>query len=136
MHNAVQRKETAIIDLLMEEGADPNILDKDKFSPLGLALRDEHFKCAYKLIKHPLLDVNIGAGLFCSMLHLAVAKLEVIIVEKLIEKGCNVNVKETNTGDTPLHLLINVFSKNSTNSRQILEIFAVNGADLNMKNNE
>lgn len=68
-------------------------------------------------MKHPMLDVSIGAGLFCSLLHLAVAKLEVPIVEKLIEKGCNVNTREINTGDSPLHLLINVFSKNVSSSR-------------------
>ena len=42
-------------------------------------------------MKHPLLDITIGAGLFCSLLHLAVAKLEVGMVEQLIEKGININ---------------------------------------------
>jgi hypothetical protein len=55
----------------------------------------------------------VGAGLFCSLLHLAVAKLEVPMVQKLIDRGINPNAKEINTGDTALHLLINVFSKNS-----------------------
>jgi len=35
-----------------------------------------------------------------------------------------------------LHLLINVFAKNLVNSKEILEILAINGADLNIKNNE
>lgn len=80
LHNAVLRGDTSIIDLLIDEGADPNVLDKDKFSALGLALREEQFKCAYKLLRHPMLDVHTGAGLFCSLLHLAVAKLEVSMV--------------------------------------------------------
>jgi len=75
-HNAVLRGESTIVKLLVEEGADPNILDKDKFSPLGLALREENYKAAYKLLKHPLQDVSIGAGMFCSLVHLAVAKLQ------------------------------------------------------------
>lgn len=41
LHNAVQKNEPSIVELLVEEGADPNILDKDKYSPLGLALREE-----------------------------------------------------------------------------------------------
>jgi hypothetical protein len=38
-----------------------------------------------------MLDVTVGAGLFCSLLHLAIAKLEVFMVERLIDKGVNVN---------------------------------------------
>jgi hypothetical protein len=38
-----------------------------------------------------MLDVTVGAGLFCSLLHLAIAKLEVLMVERLIDKGVNVN---------------------------------------------
>ena len=98
-------------------------MDKDKFSPLGVALREENFKAAYKLLKCPRLDTRQGAGLFCSMLHQAIAKLEVFVVEKLIERcEIDINVKEGNTGDTPLHLLMSVFPKNTTNSKYILEL--------------
>jgi hypothetical protein len=61
-----------------------NNQDKDKFTPLGMALRDENYKAALKLLALPQSDVKIGAGMFCSMLHLAVAKLNVIIVESVL----------------------------------------------------
>jgi len=44
-------------------------------------------------------------------LHLATVKLEVWIVKELIKKKANVN-KVDNDGNTALHLLMNVFSKN------------------------
>jgi hypothetical protein len=36
--------------LLIESGADPNLLDNEKFSSLGVAIREERYKIAYKLI--------------------------------------------------------------------------------------
>jgi hypothetical protein len=35
---------------LISAGADPNILDNEKYSSLGIAIREEKFKIAYKLI--------------------------------------------------------------------------------------
>lgn len=51
------------------------------------------------------------------MLHLAVVKQEVGLVDMIIERGADTNAKEIDTGDTPVHLLMNVFTKNSLNSR-------------------
>lgn len=101
---------------------------------MGIALREDKFKAAHKLLNHPLLDVNIGAGIFSSIMHLAVVKQEVLIVEQLISKGSDVNAVDANTGDTPLHLLMNVYSKNSNNSRSILMLLTQSGIDLNKKN--
>lgn len=56
-------------------------------------------------------DVNLGGGIFGSPLHLAVVKVEVWIVKKLIQSNADVN-KADNEGNTPLHLVMTVFSKN------------------------
>ena len=45
-------------------------------------------------------------------------------------------MKDPNTGDHPLHLLVNVFGKNVTNAKRILELLAFNHADMNMRNND
>jgi ankyrin repeat protein len=45
-------------------------------------------------------------------MHLAVAKLDVKAVVKLLLRNADVNSPDLKTGDTPLHLLMNVFSKN------------------------
>ena len=72
--------------------------------------------------------------MFCSLLHLAVIKQDVILVEEIIAKGADVNARDINTGDTCLHLLMNVYTKNHTNSFSILQLLAKSGADINLMN--
>lgn len=74
--------------------------------------------------------------MFCSLLHLAIAKLNVPIVEQLLARGSEVNIKDSVTGDTPLHLLITVFQKSSRSSKRVLELLVIHGADVNSKNND
>lgn len=69
-------------------------------------------------------------------MHLAVAKLDVRIVVKLIMRKADVNFKDTATGDTPLHLLVNVYQKNIIAGKKILNFLVEAGADINAKNNE
>jgi ankyrin repeat protein len=90
--------------------ADANLLDKDNCTPLCLAIREENFDCASRLINSNV-DVNLGGGIFGSPMHLAVVKLEIWIVRALILKGADVN-KVDCEGNSPLHLVMNVFSKN------------------------
>lgn len=48
-----------------------------------LAIREDNFEAAVILINEKV-DVNLGGGIFGSPLHLAVVKVEVWIVKKLI----------------------------------------------------
>lgn len=78
-----------------------------------------------------MVDVGSGGGESCSLMHLAVAKLDVKSVIKLIMRKSPVNIKDTVTGDTPLHLLINVFMKNAVAGRKILGFLIDAGMDPN-----
>ena len=69
-------------------------------------------------------------------MHLAVAKLEVKLVIKLIMRDADVSFPDASTGDHPLHLLISVFSKNTVAAKKILNFLVDAGADLNAKNND
>ena len=68
-------------------------------------------------------------------MHLAVVKLEVYIVRSLIQKKADVNKTDCD-GNTPLHLVMNVFSKNPQKCAYIAEILILNGAKVNIKNND
>ncbi len=46
------------------------------------------------------------------------------------------NERYQDTGEYPIHFLINHFSKNTMNARRILNILAENKADMNLKNDE
>ncbi len=81
-------------------------------------------------------DVNIGGGQFCSPIHIAVAQLEVKIINRLIIRKVDVNAIDLSTGDQPLHLLMTVYSKNIIAARNILNFLVEAGADLNAKNHD
>ena len=88
------------VELLLnneEEYLNVNLIDKDGYSALGIALRDEKYKMAYMIldqIKYPI-DVNTGGGQFSSLMHLAVSKLDVKSVIKLLMRGASVSKKES-----------------------------------------
>jgi len=80
-------------------------------------------------------DVNLGGGIFGSPVHLAVVKLKISIIQSLIDKKADLN-KQDSDGNTPLHLVMNIFSKNPERCSHILELLAMNGAKVNHKNHD
>jgi ankyrin repeat protein len=119
LHNAVMRGDLTTVDMLInnsdsDDPIDLNILDKDQYSALGMSMREEKMRIAYKILdqKYHLLNLDIGGGSHSTLMHLAVAKLDVKAVVKLLLRNADVNSADLKTGDTPLHLLMNVFSKN------------------------
>jgi ankyrin repeat protein len=112
LHNAAVKGDVGVVEGLLLGKANPNTLDKDNCTPLCLSIREDKFDTAVILINSSGVDVNLGGGIFGSPMHLAVVKLEVWIVKKLLMRGADVNKADCD-GNTPLHLVMNVFSKNS-----------------------
>lgn len=75
-------------------------------------------------------NVNLGGGIFGSPVHLAVVRLKIEIIKSLIDKKADLN-KQDSDGNTPLHLVLNIFSKNPDRCTHILELLAMNGARVN-----
>lgn len=134
LHNAAVKGDVGVLEGLLLGKADPNILDKDNCTPLCLAIREENFDAAVVLIDTNV-DVNLGGGIFGSPMHLAVVKLEVWIVKRLIMSGADVNKPDAD-GNTSLHFVMNVFSKNPQKCTSIAEQLIMNGARVNIKNND
>jgi len=135
LHNAAVKGDYGVLEGLLLAKANPDILDKDNCTPLCLAIRESFFEEAGLLLNHHDIDVNLGGGIFGSPMHLAVVKLEIWIVRALIQKGADVNKTDCD-GNTPLHLIMNVFSKQPQKCAYIIELLANNGANLNAKNND
>lgn len=135
LHNASVKGDFGVVEGLLLGKANPNILDKDNCTPLCLAIREDRFDSAVILINSPGVDVNLGGGIFGSPMHIAVVKLEVWIVKKLLMRGADVNKADCD-GNTPLHLVMNVFSKNTQKCMSICELLITHGAKANMKNND
>jgi len=134
LHNAAVKGDNGVLEGLLLGKAEANLLDKDNCTPLCLAIREENFDAAVVLINSNV-DVNLGGGIFGSPMHLAVVKLEVWIVKKLIMNGADVNKTDCD-GNTPLHFVMNVFSKNPLKCTSIAEQLIMNGAKVNIKNSD
>jgi len=68
---------------------------------------------------------------------LAIVRLNIQIIKSLINKGADLK-KVDNEGNTPLHLVMNIFSKNPEICSKVLEMVVenLNGVMLNRKNKD
>jgi ankyrin repeat protein len=69
-------------------------------------------------------------------MHIAVAKLDVKTVVKLIMRKADPDAQDLKNGDRPLHTLMNVYQKNQVAAKKILGFLVEAGANINSKNNE
>ncbi|CAI2361336.1 unnamed protein product [Moneuplotes crassus] len=132
-----------VVQELLKHGADPNLYDKDKFAALGLAIREENDRISDLLLDSscasgdgdkPRIELDQGAGNLGSPLHISIVKHKADIVIKMIKMGANINMKD-NEGNTPLHQLISIYSKNELQSLNLLKILVKNKADCASRNN-
>ena len=99
-----------------------------------LAIRQENYSASLSLIEGGA-DINKGGGIFGSPLHLAIVRLKLQIIEALVEKKANLNRKDSD-GNTPVHLIMNIFSKNPERCKHILNVLIFNGANINDRNSD
>ena len=135
MHNACANGDLGVVrGVIGAPGVDLNVMDKDECTPLCIAIRDFHFEAATLLLEAGA-DVNIGGGLYGSALHLSVVRTNLQLTAAMIKRGAEVNVVDGD-GNTPLHFIMNVFSKAETKYRSIAESLIMSGAHPNRKNKE
>jgi len=115
-----------ILEMLVENGANVNSLDKSGDAPIHCALSKPFYD--YNEITRMLIekgaDVNIKNSYGNTPLHLC-RNLE--IAELLIKNGADVNAKGER-GNTPLH------DAAEYNKLEVAELLIKNGADINAKN--
>lgn len=80
-------------------------------------------------------DTNAGGGIYGSALHLAVVRTNLLLTDMMIKRGAEVNVSDSD-GNTPLHFIMNVFSKNESKYKAIAECLVMSGAKANGRNIE
>ena len=99
-----------------------------------VAIRDNQIDSARILIEAGA-DVNMGGGIYGSALHLAVVRTNLELTDMMIKRGAEVNVCDAD-GLTPLHFIMNVFSKSESKYKAIAECLIMSGARPNTRNNE
>lgn len=99
-----------------------------------MAIRQENYEAALALINGGA-NVDLGGGIFGSPMHLAIVRLKISIIQNLIDKQADLN-KQDSDGNTPLHLIMNIFSKNPEKCGHVIELLCMNGALTNCLNSD
>ena len=114
---AIDQENTAIVECLLKNGADPNIEDASNgFSPLMLAcwMGD---KSLVKTLIELKANVNALSYLGCSPLSLAMGGNHPEIVKILKKAGADVHLENQN-GDTPMSMALYYDQKLAENDRE------------------
>ena len=123
-----------IIQVLINAGADLNMEDNDRLTPLMNSFIDDGF---YNHVETTelLLDNNANVNYQNqngeTALHIASQLDRTEIIRILVDRGANVNIPDRN-GNTPLVAYTNF--RNYTMSAESAEILINNGADVNYQN--
>ncbi|MFP3033743.1 MAG: ankyrin repeat domain-containing protein [Wolbachia sp.] len=129
------------VENLVDQGANVNIENEDGLMPLFLAVREGKFNVVKHLIDSKKADVKVSDNYGNTLLHWAAFNGRLKIVEYLIEKGADVNVKERN-GFAPLHLAVQggnniLFTLSAPNKHlKIVEYLIGKDADLEAIDND
>jgi ankyrin repeat protein len=130
--NALQAGGTTdMVAMLLNNGADPDVLDNLGKAPLALAAKNGRLEAVQMLLDAGA-DVNtrfaIGSANDKSPLIQAVENGHVEIVELLVARGADVQQQESETHMSPLHYAA------AHDELEMITILLENGADLNAEN--
>lgn len=96
---AIMQDEESQVTALLKRGFDPNTSDPAGVQGLMLAMKESAFKVANALLDHPKIKVEVRNAVDESPLMLAALKGELVLCQRMIRKGADVN----KPGWAPLH---------------------------------
>ncbi|GFR02771.1 nuclear factor NF-kappa-B p110 subunit [Trichonephila clavata] len=111
LHLAVKGNHCKILFLLLVKGGDPNMLDHGGNNCLHLAAQKNHIQCMKmllskneKLKKYKINQIDTLNHDGMSALHIAIANNSEDCVNYLLDAEADVNLHESKSGQSPLHL--------------------------------
>ena len=126
IHFACQLESSVILAILLENGADPNLLTNDGFPALNIACNAA--ECSKEMVQMLLehgADTNVFDSNGLASLHDACHSRNAAIVAVLLKYGANVNFP-TRDDVHPLHIA------SFKGEEQIIQILLKHGADTNV----
>jgi hypothetical protein len=126
LHEACSKGHQTVASLLIDSGADVDIVGPLDMTPLHIAAEADYPRIVNLLIESGA-DVNAQGFRGQYPLHLAAAAKDEFVLEILLAVGAEVNLKD-NEGDTPLHWAAGCGNKAAAES--LLD----EGADINARN--
>lgn len=134
LFKSINKGDTGIVASLIAADIDVNCFDSDGHSPLVVSIKQDKFDICKMLIEAGG-SFNYGAGSYGSVLHIAVYKCELWLVEIILQTGVDVNMIDAE-GNTPLHILMGVFSKQKYKCKRIGELIMMKRPLVNFFNYE
>lgn len=134
IHTAVTCGDIGVLLGLIESGCDLDLIDIDGCSALVLALKEDNILAA-KILVQAGARLDIGGGIYGSVLNLAVIKSEPWLVSTLLKSGIDINVTDSE-GNSCLHHLMAVFKRHKHRNMLIANMIVEAGADKNKVNGE
>ena len=125
-----------IVSLLLQEGADPNIKNRDGHSPLYLALRNQHKGTLDLLLSHGALkdenffnhSAKLGADLL-QICHRKKMNIEIEKVETLLEINVDTDTKDEKGWTSLIHSA-------SAGRKEVVALLLKYRADINARDND
>ena len=105
LHIAVKSGNNEILELLLEKGLNPLVVDKDNNNPLHLAAKNNNADMVATLLPYHSL-INRPGQYGNTALHFAAKNGNVAIAKSLLEKGANLEATD-NSKNTPMHYAVN-----------------------------
>ncbi|XP_014228584.2 ankyrin repeat and protein kinase domain-containing protein 1-like [Trichogramma pretiosum] len=136
LHLALRVRNTSAAELLLRRGADPNLVDWLKYTPLHIISKkcysDDFIELFFNVSeeKHRLLHVNVQDYEGNTPLLLALYHGQLKLVELLLRRGNDPNIPDKK-GLTPLH-----WALLKRGREEMIELLLRNGANPNMVNKE
>lgn len=141
MHLAVQKRDEPIVRILLEKGANPNLVDDKGSVPLfdAVAREPSSFEIMNLLIEKGA-DVNFagpGKGLttliYASINFNMPPETKLQVMKTLLEKGANPNQQDTENGYTALMYTAIDYRTPPETKNEILKLLIEKGADKTLK---
>ena len=127
--NAAARGDLQVVGFLVDRGADINVKDKLGYTALLHAIEAGYDDVQKVLLNHPQLDPTARGLNGVTALSSYVWRDQKYAVEKLLERGADVNAQD-NDGDAPLH------GAAQNGNVEIIDRLIEKGANPNLKNKQ
>ncbi|CAB0038587.1 unnamed protein product [Trichogramma brassicae] len=128
LHYALLGRDKTVVELLLRNGADPNLANVEGLTPLHLIVKswsdnDELIGLFFKIVDEIQRTVQINAQdkLGHTALHCALLRRDKTVVELLLRNGADPNLA-TKEGSTPLHIIAKSCSDNDELAKTLFEL--------------
>ncbi|XP_071636453.1 uncharacterized protein [Temnothorax longispinosus] len=124
LHLAAKNGHDKVVKVLLDNKANIDIKDYKNRKPLELAVANGHLQVVKILLQYKKIDMDAKCNDDFTILHIALQENNLEMIKYLVDKGCNINVKNA-SGSKPIHIVAREGYKD------IVEFFLSKGLSIN-----